>query len=201
MARKSTAKKSTPGSRPSFTDATWPIGDLKPFERNPREHDAEHVSKIARSISEFGFTVPVLIDPEGEIIAGHGRLLASKVLGLTEIPVRIAQGLTDAQKRAYRIADNQLTIDGGWNEADLSFEIKALDESGFDLSLTGFEPVIVDAYLRGANGPSDDGIPEPPEGSYKSQFGVIVVNETEEEQEETYQTLAKLGYNCRVVVT
>ena len=118
----------------------WPIGRLRPFERNPRTHSEDQIAALARSIREFGWTLPLLIDETGEIIAGHGRLLAAVHLGLAEIPVIILSHLTEAQKRAYLLADNKLTERGGWNEALLATVLDDLHLEDFDLTLTGFEP-------------------------------------------------------------
>ena len=91
----------------------WPLAQLKPYARNAKTHDANQVAKIAASMAEFGWTVPVLVAADGELIAGHGRILAAAHLGLTEAPVIVLGHLTEAQRRAYRIADNKLTELGG----------------------------------------------------------------------------------------
>jgi len=94
----------------------WLIDGLIPFARNPRTHSDAQIAQIAASIAEFGFNNPILVDTKAGIIAGHGRLLDARKLGLTEVPVIVLDHLTEAQKRAYIIADNQLTLQGGWNE-------------------------------------------------------------------------------------
>ena len=119
--------------------ASWPIGRLLPYARNARIHDDGQVAKIAGSIAEFGWTVPVLVTGSGEIIAGHGRVLAARKLGLEAVPVIVLDHLTPAQRQAYRIADNRLTELGGWDEALLAGELKELVAEDFDLSLVGFE--------------------------------------------------------------
>lgn len=111
---------------------------LIPYVNNSRTHSDKQVTEIASSIKEFGFTNPVLIDKENTIIAGHGRLLASKKLGLKEVPTILLENLTEAQKKAYIIADNKLALNAGWDEELLSIELKELDELGYDTSLTGF---------------------------------------------------------------
>src|ERR1700704_3441279 len=116
----------------------WPIARLIPHARNARTHSAEQVDQIAASIREWGWTNPVLVSEDGTIIAGHGRVLGAKKLGLTEAPVMVAAGWSDAQIRAYRIADNKLALNAGWDEAMLALEIADLEELGFDLGLTGF---------------------------------------------------------------
>ncbi len=119
--------------------ALWPLGRLKPYERNPRTHSPEQIAKIAASIREFGFTNPILVDGEAGIIAGHGRLDAARELGLEQVPVIELTHLSDAQKRAYIIADNRLALDAGWDEDLLAEELEALKSLDFDLALTGFE--------------------------------------------------------------
>jgi ParB-like chromosome segregation protein Spo0J len=111
---------------------------LIPYARNSRTHSDEQVAQIAGSIREFGFTNPVLIDGDGGIIAGHGRVMAARKLGLDEVPcIRLAH-LTDAQKRAYIIADNKLALNAGWDDQMLAIEIRAICEIGFDVELTGY---------------------------------------------------------------
>src|SRR5438128_8220220 len=117
----------------------WLIDKLIPFARNPRTHSDAQVAQIAASIAEFGFNNPILVDTKAGIIAGHGRLLAARKLGLTEVPVIVLDHLTEAQKRAYIIADNQLALNAGWDEELLRVELAALQQENFDVSLIGFE--------------------------------------------------------------
>jgi len=111
---------------------------LIPYARNSRTHSEEQVAQIAASIREFGFTNPVLVDGDGGIIAGHGRVLAARKMGMAEVPVIELAHLTDAQRRAYIIADNKLALNAGWDNDLLLVEFAELDASGFDLALTGF---------------------------------------------------------------
>ena len=117
----------------------WPIERLHPYQRNPRTHTPEQVTKIAASLLEFGWTNPILVDGEAGIIAGHGRLLAARELGMTTVPVIELPHLTEAQRRAYVIADNRLALDAGWDEELLAEELKALEGLDFNLELTGFD--------------------------------------------------------------
>lgn len=112
--------------------------DLIPYARNSRTHSDEQVAQIAASIKEFGFTNPVLIDDENGIIAGHGRVMASQRLKLESVPCIRLSGLSEAQRKAYVIADNKLALNAGWDEELLKIELQELDEMGFDLELTGF---------------------------------------------------------------
>lgn len=141
-----------------------PISDLIPFARNSRTHSDAQIAQIAASIREFGWTNPLLIDEAGGIIAGHGRLLAARKLGLVDVPCIVLDGLTDAQKRALVIADNKLALNAGWDAELLSSEIAGLGEDGFDLSLLGFNEDELAALLvdktEGLTDPDD--IPEAP---------------------------------------
>jgi site-specific DNA-methyltransferase (adenine-specific) len=118
---------------------TIQIDALIPYARNSRTHSDAQVAQIASSIKEFGFTNPVLIDGGGGIIAGHGRVLAARKLGMSEVPCIRLEHLTDAQKRAYVIADNRLALNSGWDTEMLKVEFADLQELGFDLELTGFD--------------------------------------------------------------
>lgn len=115
------------------------INKLVPYEKNARTHSPEQVAKIARSIKEFGFINPVLIDGNFGIIAGHGRVEGAKSLGMTEVPCLFVEDLTEAQKRAYILADNKLALDAGWDDEILKEELLGLKEMNFDISITGFE--------------------------------------------------------------
>lgn len=140
------------------------VSDLIPYARNSRTHSDAQVAQIAASIKEFGFTNPILTDGENGIIAGHGRLQAARKLGLTEVPTIPLEGLSEAQKRAYVIADNKLALNAGWDEAMLAIEIGELAESDFDVSLLGFNEGELAALLaEKAEGLTDpDEIPEAP---------------------------------------
>ena len=113
--------------------------DLKPYENNSRTHSKEQIDQIVRSIKEFGFTNPILIDEHNEIIAGHGRLEAAQKIGINLVPTIILEGLNEEHKKAYVIADNRLALNAGWDLDMLSVELKGLDELGFDLDLLGFD--------------------------------------------------------------
>ena len=114
------------------------VAELVPHARNARTHSPAQIAKIAAAIQEWGWTNPVLVDEAGSIIAGHGRILAAKKLGIAEVPVMVAAGWTDGQRRANVLADNRLALDAGWDEDQLRTELAELGELGFDLPLTGF---------------------------------------------------------------
>lgn len=120
------------------TYKTESVNALIPYARNSRTHSEAQVTKIAASIKEFGFLNPVIVDGENGIVAGHGRVMAAKKLGMDEVPVVEASHLTEAQRRAYVIADNRLALDAGWDDEMLRVEFAELEGLGFDLELTGF---------------------------------------------------------------
>ena len=142
------------------------VKDLIPYVNNSRTHSDEQVNQIASSIKEFGFTNPVLIDEQGGLIAGHGRVMAAKKLKLDEVPCVELKGLTDAQKKAYIIADNQLPLNAGWDLDMLKLELEALNEMEFDIDLLGFDDEFMGGLLEEeqSEGLTDeDDCPEPPE--------------------------------------
>lgn len=142
-----------------------PIDKLVPYARNSRTHSPEQVDKIAASIGEFGFLNPVITDGKNGIVAGHGRVLAAQKLGMKELPTIDAAHLTEAQRRAYVIADNRLALDAGWDDEMLRVELADLDGLDFDLSLTGFDlDEIAGLMVYPTDGLTDpDAVPEVPE--------------------------------------
>lgn len=137
---------------------------LIPYARNARTHSPEQVAQLAASIREWGWTVPVLVDEDGGIIAGHGRVLAARKLGLAEVPVMVAAGWSEAQRRAYVLADNKLTLNAGWDNALLAEELKGLADLGFDAKLVGFSADELAALAVTdvpADGDETDDLPEP----------------------------------------
>ena len=142
-----------------------PTSDLIPYARNSRTHSEAQVTKIASSIKEFGFINPVVTDGKNGIVAGHGRVLAANKLGLKEVPCVEASHLTEAQKRAYVIADNRMALDAGWDIDLLKVEIGDLQGMDFDLSLTGFDPGELENFLaEKTEGLTDpDAVPDVPE--------------------------------------
>lgn len=143
---------------------TLPVADLVPYARNSRTHSPQQVDKIAASIREFGFLNPIIVDADNGIVAGHGRVMAAQKLGLASLPVIEAAHLTEAQKRAYVIADNRLALDAGWDNELLKIELQDLDAEGFDLSLTGFNlDEIGNLLAEPTEGLTDeDAVPEVP---------------------------------------
>jgi DNA modification methylase len=146
----------------------WSVDRLRPYERNPRTHNEAQVDQIAASMVEFGWTNPVLVDEQGGILAGHGRLLAARKLGLAEVPVIRFDHLSEAQKRAYILTDNQLALQAGWDDALLTDELAWLRNESFELDLVGFDATELERLLAIADGEpaseeAEDEVPEPPE--------------------------------------
>ena len=142
----------------------WPIGRLTTNPRNARIHGPEQIEQIRASLREFGWTMPVLVRENGMLIAGHGRLEAAKLEGITEVPTIVARGWTEAQCQAYAIADNKLTDSSHWDEELLRLELGDLQAAGFDLALTGFDQDELDRLLvveRDLDADPDEA-PEPP---------------------------------------
>jgi DNA modification methylase len=142
----------------------WPLARLKPYPGNPRINDAA-VDAVANSIKEFGWRVPIVVDEEGVILAGHTRLKAALKLKLSEVPVHVARGLTPEQARAFRIADNQTSAIAEWDEDRLIAELLALQATDYDLSLTGFEDDELTRMLAQTQEfqADPDDVPEPPD--------------------------------------
>lgn len=135
-----------------------PIDRLVPYINNARTHSPEQINKLRSSLREFGFINPVIIDRDYGVIAGHGRILAAKEEGITEVPCVFADYLTEAQKKSYIIADNRMAMDAGWDEELLRVEIEALQAEAFDVSLTGFDPNEIDDLFKDSlkDGSHDD---------------------------------------------
>ena len=134
-----------------------PISKLVPYVNNARTHSPEQVMKLRSSLREFGFINPIIIDRDYGIIAGHGRLLAAKEEGITEVPCVFVDYLTEAQKKAYILADNRMAMDAGWDEELLRVEIEALQGEAFDVSLTGFdEKELSDLFKDGSDSDAED---------------------------------------------
>lgn len=127
------------------------VADLIPYAANSRTHSDAQVAQIAASIREFGWTNPILIDGDNTIIAGHGRLMAARKLGLDEVPAIVLDHLTKAQQRALVIADNQLALNAGWDMEMLKAEIEGLNFEGFDLDLLGFSEADLSGFLAEPN--------------------------------------------------
>ncbi len=151
-----------PAEFPAYKTAS--VASLIPYARNSRTHSDAQVTKIAASIREFGFLNPIIVDGANGIIAGHGRVMAAQKLGLETLPVIEAAHLSEAQKRAYIIADNRLALDAGWDNEMLKVELSDLQGEGFNLELTGFNLDEIAAFLADpTEGLTDeDAVPDMP---------------------------------------
>jgi len=139
-----------------------PLESLIPYARNARTHSPAQIAQIAASIREFGWTFPLLVDEQGTIIAGHGRVLAAQSLGLTEVPVMVATGWTETQRRAYVILDNKVALNAGWDTELLPVELGDLKAMGFDMGLTGFGEIELGKLLLTTGEGDADDAPDPP---------------------------------------
>ena len=179
------------------------VDDLIPYVNNSRTHSDEQVTQVAASIKEFGFTNPILIDENNGIIAGHGRLMAAKKLKLEQVPTITLEGLTDAQRKAYVIADNKLALNAGWDFDLLKIEIESLQEDDFKLDLLGFDVDELNGIL-GFDDIAEEDEEEPEqdyEDKYKEQYGVIIMCKSAEEQEKIFNKMQQNGYEVKVVCT
>lgn len=170
----------------------WSIDKLTPYARNSRTHSDAQVAQLAASIREWGWTTPVLIDEQGGIIAGHGRVLAARQLGMSDVPVVIATGWSDVKRRAYVIADNKLALNAGWDAEMLALELGELGELGFDLELTGFS----DDEIK----PIEEEIDTSPQLESR-EFRVVVENLNEEQQAKLIEDLESKGFKCKAMMS
>ena len=177
------------------------VDSLVPYARNSRTHSEEQVAQLAAAMREFGFTNPVLIDERGGIIAGHGRVKAAALLGMNHVPCITVTGLTDAQRRAYVIADNKLALNAGWDDDMLRAEIEEVVSLGITTDLLGFSADEIDDLL------GDDGDDEADRREEKEKtlaeginYQVIVQCPNETEQAQLLTRLEKEGYKCRALM-
>ena len=188
------------------------LDDLTPYANNPNRHGDGQIEAIADSLTQYGWMAPIIIDHAGEIIAGEGRYTAARLVreqgrtipgwqDVNLVPVIRRGHLTEAQKRAYVIADNKLAELSEWDDARLTAEINALALDDFDLGLTGFSDKEIKELLKTIDGPEDSEPPQPGPDKYKEQYGVIVICQGEAQQKQVYEDLLGQGYKCRVVVT
>lgn len=190
-----------------------PIEEIIPYKNNPRKNESA-VPAVVESIREYGFRVPLLVDSEMVVIAGHTRLKAAKQIGLTELPCIVADDLTPAQVKAYRLMDNKAAEKSRWNEELLAQEFQSLMDEGFDLKKTAFEPFEIESITNGLfddeegeEGPEgeDPGEPQPPEANApatnaEDHFSVIFCCRTDEEQAKVREMLGITG-DARKVFT
>lgn len=170
------------------------VDSLIPYARNARTHSDEQVAQLAASIKEWGWTTPVLVDEEGSIIAGHGRVMAARKLGIEEIPVMVARGWSEAQRRAYVLADNKLALNSGWDMDLLKIELQEVGEANFDLEKIGFSVGEMSALF---DVHEEEETKEQKE--LVSVFEVAVECASETEQETVFNILTKEGYKCRIL--
>jgi hypothetical protein len=172
---------------------TWPIERCIMYARNPRKND-EQVDRMASAIREFGFRIPIVAKSDGSVVDGHLRLKAAQKLGLTEVPVALADELTEAQVKAFRILANKSANWAEWEPDLLKLELQELQDLDFNLELTGFDAgELADIWLDG-----DGGQDEPKGEDYHESLSVVVDCEDEAQQEALFNEFTKRGLKCRV---
>lgn len=194
-------RKKTKEMRASESPA-WPatdvqmrlVDELVPYARNARTHSAEQVSQIAASIREWGWTTPILVAEDSTVLAGHGRLMAARQLGLTEVPTMVARGWSEAQRRAYVLADNQLAMNAGWDADLLRVELEGLRELDFDLDVIGFDAG--DMQKFGLT-PVDAFDAADESNLLNQKFQVLIECMDEQEQIDVISTAEEKGWKCR----
>ena len=169
------------------------LDEIVPYINNPRHNDGA-VDRVAASIKEFGFNVPIVVDSDNVIITGHTRYKAARKLELEQVPCICAEGLTKAQVKAYRIADNKVSEYASWDDELLALEFEQLQELTYDLELTGFDLDDIDNLLNPAE-PEEKDLSD----AVKDTYEVIVECVNETEQEQVYNNLISEGYKCRVL--
>lgn len=172
-----------------------PVDSLIPYANNARTHSDSQVLQVAASIKEFGFTNPVLVDKDNGIIAGHGRVLAAKKLGMTEVPCIVLDHLTDAQRKAYIIADNKLALNSGWDVDILGLEIQSLNEIDFDVNLLGFGH----DELLSLTGESKEVEPDVEGMGGATEFGIFIELQNENDQKTLFEELESRGFTCKIM--
>lgn len=168
------------------------VTELIPYARNSRTHSDEQIAQIMASIKEFGFTNPILTDGQNGIIAGHGRVMAAQRMKIDKVPIIELSHLTEAQKKAYIIADNKIALNSGWDEDLLKIELVELDEIGFDYSELGFDFEFDTEKLN------DENETNLKDEEYKEKFSIIIDCDSELHQEEIFYNLTNQGLKCRV---
>lgn len=172
------------------------VDDLIPYINNARTHSDEQVTQLAASIREFGFNSPILIDKDNTVIAGHGRLMAAKRLGMDEVPTIKLDHLTEAQRKAYILADNRLALNAGWDNQLLALELEALQENGMDVDMLGFSETELKQLLN----PIADEDVAMPDVEDSDQFLVVVDCKNETTQKDLYEELSIRGFTCKLMM-
>lgn len=173
--------------------------ELIPYSNNTRTHSEEQVQQIASSIKEFGFTNPILLDENNGIIAGHGRLMGAKLLNIDEVPTITLSGLSEAQIKAYIIADNKLALNAGWDEELLKVEIEGLQDMNFNIDLLGFNNDELSDILNVSIEVDDECVKDLSD-EVGDGFELIIECESELNLEELYYKFTNEGLKCRTSI-
>lgn len=172
---------------------------LIPYVNNSRTHSDEQVTQIASSIKEFNFTNPILIDEQGGIIAGHGRLMAANKLGLEQVPTITLVGLSEAQRKAYVIADNQLALNSGWDLELLRVEIEQLQALDFDIEILGFDDDQIASLLDLEDDDDEVADDDFKELEDETKFLLLIEYDSERQLEKYYNQTQELGFKCKII--
>jgi len=171
------------------------VSKLIPYINNARTHSESQINQIAASIKEFGFRNPILIDGDNGIIAGHGRVMAAKKLGLTTIPYIDCSDLTEAQKKAYIIADNKIALNAGWNEELLKLELEDIEVSDIDMELLGFSDEELKRLIGVEDADTEEG--EITDDGNRNLLLVEFINESE--LQKIFEELKERGFECKIM--
>ena len=171
------------------------VDKLIPYVNNSRKHSDAQVAQIAASIKEFGWTNPILVDGDHGIIAGHGRLMAARKLGMKEVPVIELAHLTDTQRKALIIADNKLALNSGWDNEMLTLELETLQEAGYGIDVLGFD----DKELKALFGNLDDAKDDLKEPVDESRNLLMIECEGERELEKLFEEMQERGFECKIL--
>lgn len=177
----------------------WPIERLIPYCRNPRKND-DQVDRMVSAIKEFGFRIPVVARSDGSVVDGHLRLKAAQKLGMTEVPVALADELTDAQVKAFRLLANKSANWAQWDDELLKLELQDLQDMAYDLELTGFSADELEKTMYGDVDTTPIDEDDEKGVDYEEKYAIIVECENEADQKKKYETLLSQGYVCKVVV-
>jgi ParB-like chromosome segregation protein Spo0J len=172
----------------------WPIGNLKPYSKNPRKISQQAIDKVAASIKAFGFRQAIVVDAKGVIVVGHTRWQAAKKLGLKTVPVHVAADLTEQQAKAYRLADNRVAQESSWMDDMLTAEMTDLFEEDFDLTATGFNPDEI-AFMFGIELEPEADTAAAADGAVK--YKLTLEFDTQEEQQTTLREMQERGVKCK----
>jgi ParB-like chromosome segregation protein Spo0J len=198
-----TTSTALPKNWPATKIEARPLKSLLAYAQNPRMHSDSQIAQLAQAINEYGWTMPCLIDEDDTLIAGHGRILAGQKLGLKTVPVMVARGWSEAQRRAYRIWDNQSTLLGVWDTKLLTNELQLLEQAEYPLMMTGFDDQQLVQFMAGI---SDRERTDAENAMIAARlaglkYAVIIECDNEQDQAVKLTQLEKNGFTCRALIS